>query len=304
MSRPIAIPASAGFFRARGWIPGLLIVALSAGRAAAQVGYVATGDAAASGITVQGTGEVHALPNVAEIDLRTGASAEITADSLVKHRDARRRIDEAFAALKLDGLKLEEQGLALSVGDPDSMSNAMRGMPSTSAGRTEVQIRSVLRLRLAGIDRLTSDEVLDTIGKLLDVAQDAGAMLGPSPAEVNMAYRYGMTPSAASVRFIVRDLDALRELAYQQAVADARTRAARLARLNGVRLGDVVGVREVQVSGDDATITIRQPWGGVSTQPSGAKEPQLISETFGEVPLRVVLSVRFEIAPGKPVSGE
>ena len=277
---------------------GLVIVALShafGSPAAAQ--YVQYDGTGSTGITVQGTGEVYAVPNAVEIDLRTGATAEIAADSLVKFRDAKRRMREAYDALKLSGLTLDEMGLSLSVGNPEAAMNAMRGMPTTAGVRNEVQVQSTFRLRLTGIDKLESEQVLETVGKLLDVAQDAGGSLGPSPADVNMAYRYGMSPSGSAVRFIVQDLDTLRESAYEKAVADARLRAKRLARLNGVRLGGVLGVREVQVAGDDSNISIQQPWGGVSTRASGAKAPQLISETFGEIPLKVVLSVRFDLEP-------
>ena len=52
------------------------------------------------------------------------------------------------------------------------------------------------------------------------------------------------------MRFIVADLDELREKAYENAVADARARATRLAKLNHVRLGSALSVQEIQVAGD------------------------------------------------------
>jgi len=186
--------------------------------------------------------------------------------------------------------------LSLSAGGGDAaMQMMMNGMVTDT--KTQVEISSMLRLRLNGIREKKAEEVLEIVGKLLDVAQDSGTSLGPSSAEIQMAYRYGRMSSSQMVRFIVTDLEEIREQAYESAVADARRRAERLARLNGVSLGTVLGVQEILVSGDDSsTYNVYQPWSGVATQPSYADEPQLASDTFSEVPFRVRLMVRFAIA--------
>ena len=44
-------------------------------------------------------GFVAAKPNFLEIDLEVAAASELTADAIVKYRDARKRIRDAFAAL-------------------------------------------------------------------------------------------------------------------------------------------------------------------------------------------------------------
>jgi hypothetical protein len=138
---------------------------------------------------------------------------------------------------------------------------------------------------------------METIGKLLDTAQDSGTGVGPSQADFNMAYRYGNNLNMSIVRFVVRDLDELRETAYQQAVDDARKRAQRLARLNGVRLGDVLSVTETFVSGDDAQSNQARYYGGYPQQSAtAAEEPSLSTETFSDVTFQVRLAVRFAIA--------
>lgn len=255
-----------------------------------------TAAADSNGITVFGTGELQTLPNIVEIDLRAGGSAELTADSIVKYQDTKRRVLEAFEELKLPDLSIEEHGLSLSAGGGDAaMQMMMNGMVTNA--KTQVEISSMLRLRLNGIREKKAEEVLEIVGKLLDVAQDSGTSLGPSAAEMQMAYRYGRVGASQMVRFIVTDLEEIREQAYESAVADARRRAERLARLNGVSLGTVLGVQEILVSGDDSsTYNVYQPWSGVATQPSYADEPQLASDTFSEVPFRVRLMVRFAIA--------
>ena len=251
-----------------------------------------------NGITVFGTGELQTLPNIVEIDLRAGGSAELTADSIVKYQDTKRRVLEAFEELKLADLTIEEHGLSLSAGGDAAVQIQMMMNGMVTDAKTQVEISSMLRLRLGGIREKKAEEVLEIVGKLLDVAQDSGTSLDPSAAEVQMAYRYGRTSASQMVRFIVTDLEDVREQAYEAAVADARRRAERLARLNGVTLGTVLGVQEIQVSGDDSsTYTVYQPWSGAATQPSYADEPQLASDTFSEVPFRVRLMVRFAIAP-------
>ena len=63
------------------------------------------------GISVAGKGIVSAKPNLVEIDLDVQASSELTADAIVKYRDAKTRLRDAFTALKLDNVTVEERGL-------------------------------------------------------------------------------------------------------------------------------------------------------------------------------------------------
>lgn len=258
-----------------------------------------------NGITVYGTGERRTRPQMVEIDLRASASAELTADALVKYRDAKRRTLEAFDKLQLEQLTIEEQGLTLTPGSLNEVMQRMwGGMPPNASAKSQVQISSVLRLRLGGIRDKSPEEVMETLGKLLDVAQDAGASLGPSQEEMSMAWRYGYAPAATMVRFVVRDLAALREEAYELAVADARSRAQRLARLNGVKLGQVLSVQEVEVSGDAAAAS--QPYYYTPYTPAATSKdgPQIASESFAEIPFRVKLLVRFAIEPENPATAQ
>jgi uncharacterized protein YggE len=250
------------------------------------------------GISVYGTGETSAKPDLVEISLRAVASAELTADALVKYKDTKRRTLEAFEKLKLDKLDVEEQGVSLAnQGSAEQMQMAMRGMMGgAGGGKSQVQISSSLQLRLSGIKELSAEEVLETVGTLLDAAKDAGADVGPTAAEMNMAWRYGNVPEGTLVRFIVNDLDKLREQAYENAVTDARTRAQRLAKLNGIKLGHVLGVQEMQVSGDDGqSPVVYNPYGRQQHVSGKPKKPHIVSETFNEIPFQVKLLVRFAI---------
>jgi uncharacterized protein len=271
-----------------------LLLALGTSTGSAQV-VMADGSNHSPGISVYGTGETVAKPDVVEISLRATAAAELTGDAIIKYRDTKRRTLEAFDKLKLEKLEIEELGVSLSdQASAEAMQAMWRGMAAT-AGKAKVEISSALQLRLSGIRDRTPEQVMETVGKLLDTAKDSGASVGPTQSEMQMAWRYGQQANSTLVRFIVRDLNKLREEAYENAVHDARTRAQRLAKLNGIKLGEVLGVQEVQVSGDDQQL-VTTPWG--QTMPSKkAHEPEISSEQFADIPFRVKLLVRFSILP-------
>ena len=190
------------------------------------------GDVRSGGIVVYGIGEARARPNQIEIDLHASGQAELTEDALVKFNDAKKRMLESFEGLKLANLRVRELGLSVVPGNAQEMVQAMWNgrMVSNTGTKTPIEIASTLRLELRDVRELPPDELLKLLGKLLDVARDSGANIGPSAAEVQMAYRYGRQPSEGVVRFIVADLKELREEAYERAVADARSRAERAQR--------------------------------------------------------------------------
>lgn len=272
----------------------ICLAALRDNSASAQ--YVPQGDS--GGIAVYGTGEVRALPNRVQMSLRASADGELVADAIVKYRDIKRRTLDAFDALKMENLALLETGLAITPGmNSDSMNAWMRGMPAeTSNSKMLVSISSSLLLRLDKVRETPAEELMETIGRLLDTAQDSGAGMGPSQAEMQMAYRYGRNPSSVLVQFVLTDLKAMREEAYQKAVNDAKARAERLARLNGIKLGRVSAVQEIEVSGDNPTVNVQQPWDMSQANSQRDPEPQIASDTFEEITFRVKLMVRYTIA--------
>jgi uncharacterized protein YggE len=236
------------------------------------------------GFTVAGKGSVMARPNLVEADLEVAASSELTADAIVKYRDAKRRIRDAFAALKLANVTVEERGLL--VDQKGMMQNPyfFDYQPNTRT-KTEVQLTRKLVVKAIDIRKMDEEGVLQLVGRLLDVAQDAGAKVG---AQNNMNnyyyYRWGMNQGNGLVRFVVEDFDKLQEEAYEKAIADARTRAQRLARLSKVELGPVVAVRELAVPADRTQNTEDEP-----------PRKRLETSKFQEIPVRVELLVRFEV---------
>jgi uncharacterized protein YggE len=237
------------------------------------------------GFTVNGKGSVSARPDLVEIDLEVSAGSELTADAIVKYRDARRKLREAFAALKLANVEVEERGLL--VDQKGSMGNSyFFGFQPNQRTKTEVQLTRKLVVRCSDLRKLDEDGVLQLVAKLLDVAQDAGGRVGPPAMDYNPYFYNPMPQSNGLVRFVIEDFGKLQEEAYEKAIADARARAERLARLSHVKLGPIVAIREISVPGD------------ITPNPDDARQRQrLETSRFQEIPVRVELLVRFEVHP-------
>jgi len=258
-------------------------------------GQVADAQNAVDGISVTGTADIKTRPNMVEIDVRVSGKAELADDALLKYQQALKGTLAGFNALKISNLKVTERGMTLSPGDSQAAMQAMmRGM-NPPAEKLQVEVIGPVRLQLSGIDKLTSQELFRTIGKLLDVARDSGAILGATGSENYRQYYYGGQQRMPSiVRFVLRDLREVREQAYEKAVGDARMRAERLARLTGIKLGPAIAVNELQVSGDEITYT-QQPYQQMGMIANTSEEPALVSDSFLEIPFRVKLMVRFSI---------
>jgi len=238
------------------------------------------------GVTVSGKAQVGTKPDVVEIDLEVSASSELTADAIVKYRDAKKRIRDAFAALKLANVTVEERGLLVDQKGQMQSPYYFDYQPNTRT-KTEVQLSRKLVVKASGMRKLDEESVMQLVGRLLDVAQDAGAKVGAGNNNNYYYYwRYGMNNTTGLARFVLEDFGKMQEEAYEKAIADARTRAERLARLSRVDLGSIVAVREIAVPGDKASSADDEPPG-----------KRLEMAKFQEIPVRVELLVRFDVHP-------
>src|SRR5271157_1132545 len=61
------------------------------------------------GFAVVGKGTAAAKPNRMEIDLEVSAASELSADAIVKYRDAKKRLQDAFSTLKMSHVAVEEK---------------------------------------------------------------------------------------------------------------------------------------------------------------------------------------------------
>ncbi|HEV3023427.1 MAG TPA: SIMPL domain-containing protein [Pirellulales bacterium] len=275
-----------------------ILIALSLSACAAMTASLV---AAEPGITVSGTGEVLAQPTHVEIDLNASAAAELTGDAIQKYRDSLRRTTEAFKKLDMKGLKIEERELSFANSTPGG-GNAMVMMAVPGGGapaaKPQVDITRSLRLVLAGIDKIEEAALMETIGTLLDTARDSGATVGQSSATnaLLMQMMGRQATSTSMVTFVVDNASQQHEKAYQQAFAEAKSRATRLASLAGATLGKVVSIEEGVEAKDDASIQEQMVTAiyGIG----GAKSKggiRLTSDKYGDIPVRVTLRVRFAL---------
>jgi uncharacterized protein YggE len=236
------------------------------------------------GFTVTGKGFVAAKPNRLEIDLEVSAASELTADAIVKYRDAKRRLQEAFTALKLDNVAVEERGLLVDQKGADFNPYFFDYQPNRKA-KVEVQLTRKLIVKCSDIRKMDEEALLQLVAKLLDVAQDAGGKVGATQNPYANYYFGYRNQQSGLVRFILDDYDKLEEEAYAKAVADAEARAGRLAKLSHVKLGSVTSVREISSPGPRET-----------GQEDDVPQKRLESARFQEIPVRVELMVRFDAA--------
>lgn len=271
----------------------------------------ATARAGDTGISVLGTGEVRALPDLVEIHLRPTATAELAGDAIVKYRDALRRSISAFEALKMPHLEVASRELSfqqVSAGGNALNVAAVAGVAGgAAAAKGQVQIARGLQLRLRNIGQLSEQELIEHIARLLDTAKDAG--VAPSHggndnlAMVRMMISSGMAQTTSAVQFVLTDVAQHRRPAYQQAFESAKANAQRLADLSGVRLGRVLSVAEVPVTApekDDAgglqMKVITAIYGGAgASEPAEISPAEIRSDTYQEIPVRIGLRVRFAI---------
>jgi uncharacterized protein len=275
------------------------VMLLSVGTAAAQVG------SPAEGITVAATGEAMVKPNKLELEVNTSVSAELTADAVVKYRDALKRTKETIDKLKIENLELSEHGVSVAstMGGTTNVSYVMQGRVITAAQsgesslKPEVSISKSLRLSVKGIDKLSEEQVIALVAKLLDGVKDAG--LGARPETNNLSE--GQPNAGAVIMFIADDLAAARKKATEQAFSRAKEKAQRIAELAGGHLGAATAVDEVPAgSGEDAANeTVPTPMyvpGSNSTNGDGIR---LASPTLADIPVRVGLQVRFKLQPAE-----
>ena len=154
--------------------------------------------------------------------------------------------------LKLENLRVSEQrGDALfERRRHEQQMMMMNGMGRRKTKRRSTEISGTLRVELTNLQNMPKDEIWKMIGKVLDAIRDAGGAVGPSAADMNMARWFGRMQPGTKVKFVLSDLKPLREQSYERAVADARVRGDRLARLSGIKLAGVAAVQEMQIPGD------------------------------------------------------
>jgi len=255
------------------------------------------------GIVVTGAGEVRAKPNRAEIILNTTGTAELTGDAITKYQDALRRTLQAIEGLQLKSLEVTPEGLGVATAGGQQGQQVVFNAGAQAANvKLEMAISRGVRVGLTGIDQLSEDELIQTLARVLDAAQDSGAKLGNANSQNALVARMmGMAGGGSTaVTFVLDGAEELREQAYQKAFDHARTRAERLAKLAGAELGPVLSVSEAPPEARNEASMQERMISAIYGGGSGTTEKEdrrVTAEKFEEIPVHVTLQVRFALNP-------
>ena len=135
--------------------------------------------------------------------------------------------------------------------------------------------------------------------RILDVAKDAGGVIGSGGPKSIMEIQFSGAKPAPLATFKLSKTDSLRQQAYEAALKQARAKAERLAEAAGVELGGILSIREsVATSKGD---TSGGPMAGYLALFGGASstKPEYTSTELHKIPVTVSLSVQFDIVKKK-----
>jgi uncharacterized protein len=249
-----------------------------------------------AGITVAATGEAAVKPNRMEVKIKTSSAAELTSDAVVKHREAIKRVKEAFEKLKIENLKIDDGGLGFTAPGAANPRMAMIQGQATET-KHETDISKSLTLSVTGIEKLSEEDLTKLVARVLDAVRDTGATVeGETEGNNIVAMMNGMGGSNTIVTFVADDSSEARRKATEAAYRSAREKAAELAKLSGAKLGPVLAMEESAVSGgkdksmQEQLITTMYGIGS-----SDSADTRMTSQAFKELPVRIKLRVRFAL---------
>lgn len=246
------------------------------------------------GITVAGTGHVEAMPDVLELAATVSGKAALAGDAAEKYRGNKRRALEALGRLNIEGVSVEGSGLAVNSGNA---ANAMAALQAGQANQPKVAdsvtVEERLTIRLSGIDAMSAENLLQAVSRMVDVAKDAGLAVGGGPVSMFQVQFRGNKP-AALVIFRLSKVEAVRKKAYAAALQQARSKADYLAVQAGLRLGDIVAIRETPApagGGAQDGVSAYLALFGVRS----SDQPEYTMTELKSVPVTVNLDVQFAI---------
>ncbi|WP_417384063.1 SIMPL domain-containing protein [Gimesia sp.] len=248
------------------------------------------------GITVMGLGSVEAKPSVVELTGVVIGQGQLAGDAVTKFHGNRRRAETAFKNLKIPGLEVVEEGMSLySSLNASQMQAMMRGMAVNNTDSQELSVSETLKLRVTGIDKLSSQELLEMIVRIVDSGKDAGVIIGndTSPS-VPGTYNPSKARNTMAT-FKVTDVEKLKEAAYEQAVKDARTQAEKLAKLTGVKLGKVISIDGVGDSQKNAAAISNQMLAQYLASAGVNQTEEQASTLLKAIPIAVAVRVTYSI---------
>jgi uncharacterized protein YggE len=250
------------------------------------------------GIAVTGNGEARAKPTIVELSATVRGEAELAGDAITKYNGNKRRALDAIADLQIEGLTVEDGGVSINSADGgNAMMAAMRGMPAPENTTQKLSLSEPLVLRLSSIEGLSTEELLETLVRIVDAGKDAGLKIGPpakSMYEMQIAAQSGQTMESALAAFKLENIDQLKQQAYEAAFADARDQAQRLADLAGVRLGGVISIHEGEPASESSSRNNPYYYYAYLNSNNNS-EKEYVTNGLREIPVKVVLQVEFAI---------
>ncbi|QDT42806.1 oxidative stress defense protein [Gimesia alba] len=261
------------------------------------VSAISVSAAEGEGITVVGVGSVEAKPSVVELTGMVIGQGQLAGDAVTKFHGNRRRAETAFKNLKIPGLVIVEDGMSLySSLNASQMQAMMQGMAVNNTQSQKLSVSETLKLRLTGIEKLSTQELLETIVRIVDSGKDAGVVIGndTTPPIPGVYDRSKARNTMAT--FKVTNVKKLKEAAYQKAIENAKEQAEKLAQLTGVKLGKVTSING-QGSTPRGGSTVVYNYGitqGV-TNASEKESDEQPSTLFKPVPISAVVKVTFSI---------
>lgn len=247
------------------------------------------------GISVSGVGIAKGRPTVVEINTRIVGEADVAADADAKYRDLKKKAVTELEALKDPNLSMEFGGPSVGLApDPGAQMRLVQGIAPDNSKR-RVQVSEQLKLVMKDIEKLDKDALLAAVLKVVDTARQAGLQVGDTPSnyiQAQLQAQTGTNPEAIAV-FKVPDRSELEAQAYEKAVADARAKAERIAKVSGVKLGRVLLVQDQATSQEGNQLLLAAIYSSAASATPESKEVQ--SAAMAEIPVTVRITVKFEI---------
>jgi uncharacterized protein YggE len=250
---------------------------------------------AEDGITVTGSATVKGKPSVVEISGTISGEGELANDASVKFHDTKKKATAAIENLKNPDLTMETEGSDIHEAmDPAQQQRIMQGMGNGETPKVRVNISETVKLRLKNVDKLETPKLFEQVLKLIDTSRDAGIVIGSAPPMNYYQMQMQMQNGGGNnlVQFKIPDITDLENQAYKLAIADARTKAQRIADLSGVKLGKVLSVHDNGVTSGQQT---QNPYYNNGNNQQNSNEKEASSGTLGEIPVAVNLQVQFAI---------
>ena len=210
----------------------LAVVALLALASGASAQFTVTPMAQGT-ITVTASGSAEAAPEWVEVNVTIVGSGASAVSALMMNQDSRER---AVNDLTEQGTKPESIKCSAPVISGGGFAQMMR---AAQGGDNSVTITSTLTVRIEAFD---PDTVYEDLCNIIDTAAGGGA---GAEAPTGIAQ---MMSAENRVKFGVNDTKPLREKAVLNALEEAATMAALVAKSSGRKLGKLVGV---QTTGGD-----------------------------------------------------